>query len=233
MAIDSDSTRSAARILIVDPQPAVRQILGELLSPFYHLSLASGGESAVEKLEKQRIDLVLTDDQLCGPVNTRELIRQTQVNFAKLPVVVLSKEKLPDDGVIGVGSCFFLSKKRIGQESGRAELLLLVERRLRDYHQERASAFRRRQHQRTGLAASSFLVGRSPQLDRVREQALRAARSGLSLLITGETGVGKTLVAENVHMVSAGPTRPFVTVDPSALAPSLFESELFGHARGA
>jgi DNA-binding NtrC family response regulator len=226
--------RTNWRVLIVDPQPAVRQVVGELFSGFYHVSLASSGEDALSRLEKQHIDLVLLDDRLPGEVDTRGVIRHTRSNHAELPVIVLSSEKEAESAVVGVGNCSFLAKSRIGTESGRAELLLLVERRLRDYRREREVRFQRRQSRRAGLTAEDFLVGGSRAIERIREQADEASRSNLSLLVTGETGVGKTLLAETVHYTSErGSTRPFVTVDPSIVAPSLFESELFGHARGA
>lgn len=226
--------RANWRVLIVDSQPAVRQVVGELLSGFYHVALASSGEDAIDRLDKHQIDLVLVDDRLTGEADAKAVIRHTQANHAALPVIVLSSEREAQTAVVGVGNCSFLAKSRIGAESGRAELLLLVERRLRDYRREREIRFQRRQFRRAGLAAEDFLVGRSEAIERIREQADEAAHSNLSLLITGETGVGKTLLAETVHYTSErGSTRPFVTVDPSIVAPSLFESELFGHARGA
>jgi len=86
---------------------------------------------------------------------------------------------------------------------------------------------------RLARSRHGFFVGESAAMRRLRDEIERAAASDMNLLITGETGVGKSLVAERVHQLSARAERPFVVVEPTALPMSLFETELFGHARGA
>jgi len=81
--------------------------------------------------------------------------------------------------------------------------------------------------------ALSGLVGNSPEIRRVRHLIRRAAQVDSNVLLTGETGTGKTVTARAIHRLSARSGRPFVQVDCSALAPGLIESELFGHERGA
>jgi transcriptional regulator with GAF, ATPase, and Fis domain len=77
------------------------------------------------------------------------------------------------------------------------------------------------------------LVGESPAMERLRQAAMAASRSRSTVLVTGETGTGKTLIARAIHRLSPGREGDLVHVDCSALAPSLIESELFGHERGA
>jgi transcriptional regulator with PAS, ATPase and Fis domain len=86
---------------------------------------------------------------------------------------------------------------------------------------------------RVARSAHGFFVGDSAAAQSLRDEVERAAASEMNLLVTGETGVGKSLVAERVHQLSQRRQRPFVVVEPTALPMSLFESEIFGHARGA
>jgi DNA-binding NtrC family response regulator len=213
----------------------MRQVLGSFLSEFYHVSLAPHGRAALDQLDKKSVDLLLLIDELPGAVSARELIRTTQNTYPDLPIVVLSRESMTREArVVRVGSCSFVSHRTLRTEIGRAQLLLIADRRIREQQQERQTFFQRRQHQRSGLTAAHFLVGRSAAIEALREQTLQASRSNLNVLITGETGVGKTLVAQAVHFAGEhGGSRPYITLDPSTLVPSLFESELFGHVRGA
>jgi DNA-binding NtrC family response regulator len=213
----------------------MRQIVGSFLSEFYHISLAPNGTAALEQLDKKNVDLVLLTDALPGDMTARAFIRKAQASYPDLPIVVLSRESMARQaGVVGVGTCSFVAHSSLRSEVGRAQLLLVVDRRIRDLQEERQVFFHRRQHQRSGLAASHFLIGRSAAVESLREQALQASRSNLNVLITGETGVGKTLVAQAIHFGAehAG-SRPYIALDPSTLVPSLFEAELFGHVRGA
>jgi len=82
-------------------------------------------------------------------------------------------------------------------------------------------------------SASPFLLGSSQQMCELLEQSARAAAAGLDVLLTGETGTGKELVAREVHRLSARQENPFVAINMSAIAPSLAAAELFGHTRGA
>ena len=218
-------TDADARILIADPAPAARQVLGDLFSPFYHLSLAGDAGEASARLVHHRIDLALVDPALAGAAS---LLRELRSADPNLPVVLLapSRTEAPERR----GAPYrVLPRDLLRSERGRAQLLLSVERAIRAGQRARETSFHRRRHH-----DGSFLVGDSDAMGRVREQVAAAAGSDLNLLITGETGVGKTLVAEAVHYASERRGgRPFVTVAPSAVAPSLFESELFGHVRGA
>jgi DNA-binding NtrC family response regulator len=222
--------RAEWRVLIVDPQPAVRQVIGSFLSDFYRLSLAGNGEEALVKLGKQQVELVITDGRLHGALSVQDLMRQAREMDPQLPFIVMT----PPGSNVQVEGALTCPKDAIAEESGRARMLLMVERAIRDHRQAREAQFRRRRSEHAAMTSESFLVGRSPAMEKLREQTRAAAQNSLSVLITGETGVGKTLVAETIHYGGEnGQTQPFITVEPSALAASLFESELFGHARGA
>ncbi len=226
--------RSQWRVLIVDPQPAVRQVVGDFLKEFYRLSLSQSGDRTITFLAKQDVDVMLVNDQLPGEIGARALIRHAQANYPDLPIIVLSGEKATKAGVVEVGTCSFVPKKILRTEVGRAQLLLLIDRRIHAHQHDRRTVFQRQQQQRAGMTAGHFLIGRSPTIEALRETAVQAGRSRLNVLITGETGVGKTLLAQAVHLAGEqASSRPYVTLDPSTLVPSLFEAELFGHARGA
>jgi DNA-binding NtrC family response regulator len=110
------------------------------------------------------------------------------------------------------------------------ELLVVLERALEERERRREVARLRRRVEREG---TSILIGRSPAMKRMYDLLERVAPSRATVLITGETGTGKELVAQTIHALSDRARRPFVTVQCSALSESLLESELFGHMKGS
>jgi DNA-binding NtrC family response regulator len=98
----------------------------------------------------------------------------------------------------------------------------------------RGTSLRSQNHLHSAWLGHSVFIGSSTAAAKVRREIDTAARSSLNLLLTGETGVGKSLVAELVHCAPyEGAQRPFIVVEPAALPPTLFESEIFGHVKGA
>jgi DNA-binding NtrC family response regulator len=88
-------------------------------------------------------------------------------------------------------------------------------------------------YRKTQLQNIDFIIGNSPVMRRLFEQAQRAAQASVSVLITGETGTGKSLLAKAIHKMSPRANKPFVPIDCGAVPPQVFESELFGHEPGS
>jgi DNA-binding NtrC family response regulator len=220
-------------VLVADTESATRQVIGSILSEFCHVSLASSAEEVLAALSRQRADVLLLDARLCGGLATEELAREAQKTDPTVAVFFLTDaERATPDTRQPVA--VYLPRALVRTELGRMRLVLSIDRAATVHRCNRQGAFRRRQNLRAALLGSNLLIGVSPATAALREEIQRAATSDLNVLITGETGVGKGLVAEAVHhAASAGNERPFVALDLPALPPTLFESELFGHARGA
>ncbi len=219
----------SGRILVVDDEPSIREILTQVLDYEGHtVSVASSGGEALTRLRSGGLDLVLLDVKMQGidGLDTLTHIRQLDPH---LPVVMISGHATIATAVQAVkqGAFDFLEKPL---DSDR--LLVTVTRALE--HGHLAGENRRL---REGLAHASdtrfVMVGESDALARVRDLVARVAPTNARVLITGENGSGKELVARAIHEGSARQGRPFVEVNCAAIPSELVESELFGHVKGA
>jgi DNA-binding NtrC family response regulator len=214
-----------ARILVVDDDPHARDLLQRLLGTFGEVTQAADVAQAKQRLsEGEPFDLVMSDMAMPEPGDG-------------LAVLTFAKQKLPDTPVIIVtaygniegaldtiqqGAFDYLAKPFDVDAIVRVARRALEQKRLVEENRTL-----KRQVQRSGL------VGRSAALLEVYKQVARAATSEVPVLITGETGSGKEMVARQLHQRSHRKDQPFIPVDCGAIAESLMESELFGHAKGS
>ncbi len=214
-------------ILVVDDDKATRDGIAMALGETYHVVTAADAEAAMAALTNHAIDLVLTDLRMPGR-DGLSLLRDIITAYPALPVILLSAYGSVESAVEAMkdGAYDFLTKP-----VNLDHLELVVRRALRQKNLERQNA--RLRTQLAGESALGRLIGSSDAMNSVRERIEQAAPTPATVLIQGPSGTGKELVARAIHALSPRASGPFVAVHCAALAPSLLESELFGHVKGA
>ena len=222
---------SGSTVLIVDDERTLaRAIKAFLVESGYEAEVAGDAEQALRLLETMRPDVVFSDVRLPG-MDGIDLLRRIREFDPAIPVVIMTAHGTIEGAVEAVKlGAFDYLKKPVDLE----ELKLLADR-AREHAQLRQelSYYRRRDAARgTPLAG---VLGESPAIRSVLEQARQIAALDETppVLITGETGTGKGLVARTIHGAGARADRPFIEVNCTALPATLMEAELFGHERGA
>ena len=216
------------RILVVDDQKNMRTTTGLLLRQAGHeVQEAASGEEALRMLESSHFDLMLTDLRMEPMSGTELLARALQVQPG-LQVIVMTAYGSIDSAVeaMRLGATDYLSKPFKNGELEVRVTKALENRALRRQLDALAGVFR----EKFGLGN---IVGSSAPMREVIGRILRVAPTDATVLVTGESGTGKELVARAIHAASRRAHMPFVPVNCAAIAPSLLESELFGHAKGA
>jgi two-component system nitrogen regulation response regulator NtrX len=213
------------RILIVDDEASIRRSLGGILSDEgFDAAEAPDGEAALAQLREGTPDLVLLDIAMPGRDGV-QILEEMQRSWPGLPVVMMSGHGTIETAVRAtqLGAFDFLEKPL------SVEKLLLTIRHALD----RASLERENRRLRAEAVRAHEILGDSALVQKLKEQIRVAAPTNGWVLITGENGTGKELVAKQVHVQSKRADQPFVEVNCAAIPEELIESELFGHEKGA
>ena len=216
---------AAATILVVDDERNILTSISRALGlEGYEVEVAGSAEIALDKLAKQSFDAILLDVQLPG-IDGLAMLDQLRKLEIPTPVIMMSGHATIEVAMEATrrGADDFIEKP-IG--SDRLVLSLKRSLTLRELQQENRELRRR-------YGTSEALLGQSPAMDRLREQIELAARSNAQVLILGERGTGKELVAAAIHAGSARATGPLEKLNCAAVPEGLIESELFGHEAGA
>ena len=216
----------SATILVVDDEARMRRVLEMMLEGFGHRVITAGDvEGALALLAREQVDLVFTDLQLPN-VSGLELLARARERNPDLPIVVITAFATVETAVraIKLGAYDYLMKPFRIEE---IEALVAHALTLRDARRE--NAYLRE------VAAEPYegIVGASPAMLRIFDQVERVAPSPTTVLVTGETGTGKELVARAIHRRSPRAERLFVAVNCAAIPSELLEAELFGVTKGA
>ena len=212
-------------ILVVDDEPGVRSALGGVLrDEGYTVDAVDSGEACLERVVRSSYDVIVLDVWLPGidGLLTLQRLRERQVDAQ---VVMISGHGNIESAVraIKMGAFDFVEKPLSLEKT-----VLVVRNAVRQRHLEAENrALRARVDQRLTM------VGDSSEMTTLREQVAMAAPTNGRVLIFGENGTGKELVARTIHTLSRRRTGPFVEVNCAAIPEELIESELFGHVRGA
>ena len=215
-------------VLVVEDEQTSRELCAEVAeSCGMKVSAATTAEEALEVLESRAVDIVLTDLKL-QQSNGLELLKRVHDLYPQVAVVVLTQFGTIDSAVAAtrMGAVDYVTKP-FHVEDLKTRLMRVA--RDVDLHQEN-QLLREQLRTRPGFGG---LIGVSQRMQRVYKMIEKVSKHEYPVLILGESGTGKELVARSIHFSGARKTRPFAPVDCSALAPSLIESELFGHVKGA
>ncbi|HEV7922225.1 MAG TPA: sigma-54 dependent transcriptional regulator [Thermoanaerobaculia bacterium] len=213
-----------AKILIIDDEPSIRTTLAGILEDEGHRTVVcESGEEALAQFTREEFDLALLDLWLPGidGLSVLERIR----GAAPPPVIVISGHGNIDTAVRAtrLGAYDFLEKPLSLERVLLTVNHALADRRLR----EQVRDLRRQ------ISLEELLIGESEPMKRLEQQIRSAAPSNSRVLITGENGSGKEIVARTLHRLSTRADAPFVDVNCAAIPEELIESELFGHRKGA
>ncbi len=213
-------------VLVVDDQIGMREMLSEVLrDKGYSVDTAANAAQAYQALDAALPDLLITDLRLPDE-NGLHIIEKVRALDAQLPIILITAHASIDGAVEAMrqGASDYMVKP-----FSLKELDLRVERALAGarvgHEAERLRVELRRQF--------GQMVGHSEALQTIFQQVDRLARSPVSVLIRGESGTGKELLAREIHERSERRQKPFIAVNCAAIPAGLFESELFGHMRGA
>jgi two-component system, NtrC family, nitrogen regulation response regulator NtrX len=213
-----------AKILITDDEPAIRETLSQILADEGHRTiLCETGEECIAQIARDEFDLLILDLWLPG-IDGLSVLERVK-GAAPPPIVVISGHGSVDAAVKAtrLGAYDFLEKPLSLERVLLTVNHALAERRLR----EQVRDLRRQ------TTLEELLVGESEVMKRLDQQIRSAAPSSSRVLITGENGSGKEIVARTLHRLSLRADQPFIDVNCAAIPEELIESELFGHRKGA
>ena len=215
-------------MLVVDDEQSMRELLGIMLRQVgYAVTLADGGEAAVQALMTDDFDLVITDLRM-RKVDGLAVLRAAKEHSPRTVVLVVTAFASTETAVeaMKLGAYDYVTKPFKLDELRLTIANALERKRLQEENRELKRQLRR-EHGFEGF------IGKSPRILEVFETIRKTADSGSTVMITGESGTGKELVARAVHLESARRSGPFVSVNCGAIPETLMESELFGHVKGA
>ena len=215
-------------LLIVDDEKTQREGLRAALEDRYDVYLAEDAKSATELLEREHFDVLLTDFRLPGEDGMKLIARAK--SLSKPPICILMTAYGSEEVAVEAmkrGADDYIAKGRMQID----ELEMRIARALKQQKLEVENvALHQQLDSKFGM---DNLIGESPAMREVLDTVRQAAPSTATILLLGETGTGKELIAKTIHQLSPRARQPLVTVHCAGLAPTLLESELFGHEKGA
>ena len=223
-------------ILLVDDEDIVHQTIGDYLRDLGHeIGHAREGNTAQQKAAETEYDLALVDVRMPG-IDGLSLLKNFQETYPEMSVVIVTGHGNLEMAVqaLRLGAADFLTKPvklleldAVLEKSSRIRSLRQGQRRLRETIRGIQAVEDLRMRNRA-------LVGTSPATEEIRRQIRIAVEARCdTILLVGETGTGKEVVAREIHFLGKGDERPFIAVSCPAIPDTLFESELFGHVKGA
>ena len=214
-------------ILTIDDEENIRNGLADNFElEGYDVLKAANGKEGLKLIAQGNVDLVITDLRMDG-MSGEEVVRHVTTENPGIPIIVLTGHGSIDDATAAIkaGAFDFLTKPL-----DLDHLNLIVKNALKGKIQ--AEQIKELQ-QKLKSDSDDLMVGKSAELNKVRNLIHKAAPSRANVLITGESGVGKELVAREIHQQSNRKDMPFIVVHLAAMSETLLESELFGYEKGA
>ena len=215
-------------VLIVDDDPATSAGMADVLEEWdYAVSMAETVESAWDAVLKSVPDVAIVDLKLPDGSGL-DLLKRIKENYPDVSVVILTGHASVDSAVkaLKVGAEDYITKP---VDLARLEVILKSVGDKQEMKQEILEL--RRQLQKMGTLG--HMVGKSPAMQKLFEEIEMVANTDANVMIVGESGAGKEVVANTIHRLSRRKNRPFIAFNCGAISPSLIESEIFGHEKGA
>jgi len=213
-------------ILLIEDDNSLRELLKKKLQEHFVVDTAKDGETARKKLSKNNYDVVLLDIRL-PDVDGTELLKEFSRNGVKFIVITGYGDVKTAVQCMKLGACDFIQKPFNFELLEVTIRKALKEKRLEEENRALKSFLFKEKE------GNYLLETRSESFRKVLDIARKVANTELPVLIRGETGVGKEVLAKYIHAVSDRKDKPFVVVDCTAIPEHLFESELFGYEKGA
>ena len=220
---DLSGRLSKTLVLIVDDEKSIRDTLAGVLADEGYESIgAKNGREALGRYLKDKPDLVLLDVWMPGGMDGIETLQRMKEIGTDTPVIVMSGHGNIETAVRAtkLGAFDFLEKPL-----SLDKLLPLLDH-VKTIRQSKM-------HRSQGILGQYEIIGESEAINSVKKQVALVAPRNSWVLITGENGTGKEVVARNIHLKSSRSTKPFVAVNCAAIPETLIESELFGYSKGA
>ncbi|MGC2164520.1 MAG: sigma-54 dependent transcriptional regulator [Gallionella sp.] len=218
---------NALQVLVVDDEPAIRQVVAaQLRKAGHNVEQAGDGESAVERIAKGDVDIVLCDIKLPG-LSGIEILRQVRTSGTDTAFIMMTAFASVDTAIeaIKAGAADYMIKPLNNEE---------LLHRLTKVGDLRGLRAENRVLRRLVLGANQEVFSfNSPPMREMEHMAAKVAKTNSTVLITGESGTGKGVVARLIHQQSTRADGPFIPVNCGAIPENLVESEFFGHTRGA
>ncbi len=217
-----------ANILIVDDDESMRAgCVQTLTEEGYRAQSVDNGKRALEEIDKVSFDVIILDLKMPG-IPGMEVLKKIKESDATSIVIIITGYGTIDVAVESMrkGAYDFITKPFTPEA-----LLKVVERAVDSRRRELEYSLA--DTEAAGSVSGDKIIGRSHVIMKITELIEQVARTDSTVLIYGETGVGKELVANNIHNLSLRRKKPFVVVDCGTLVETLFESEMFGHAKGS
>jgi two-component system nitrogen regulation response regulator NtrX len=217
--------KNEAAILVVDDESKIGKIISDILTfKGYQVIVCLSGEEALKILTKKNIDLILADLMMPG-ITGKEVLNHVTRNYPEIPVVIISAYGSVKVAVEAIkeGAYDFIEKPL------DADRLLIT---IKNALEKRNLSLKTKRLQED-IVSRYQMIGNSPAIHHVFKQIEIFAPTNSKVLITGESGTGKDLVAQALHDLSPRVGFPFVKINCAAIPDSLVESELFGYEKGA
>ena len=216
------------RILVVDDEESLRRVTQlKLQQAGYEASTAADGATALELLVRNPQDLIITDMKMPG-MSGIDLLRKVKDDYPEIIVILVTAFGTIESAVeaMRLGAYDYLIKPI------NADALRIVVSRALEHHRlrEEVRSLRTAIDRKFGFES---IIGKSKGLLTTLDNAARAAQSDSTVLVQGETGTGKELLAKAIHFNSPRRDRPFIVINCGAIPKDLLESELFGHVKGS
>jgi len=212
------------RIMIIDDEPSIRRTLREILEyEKYQVEDAETGMEGLQKIKEQDFDVILCDIKMpeMDGIETLEGIRQ----ITDCPVIMISGHGTIETAVEAIkkGAYDYIAKP-----PDLNRLLITIKNAL-----DKSQLITETKALKKAVSKQNQMVGQSAPMDEIREMIQKVAPTAARVLVSGENGTGKELVARQLHELSSRAHAPFIEVNCAAITSELIESQLFGHEKGA
>ena len=214
-------------VMVVDDDQSVRELLDTILKEKCTVMTAATGEAALQTLEKVEVNVVLLDLRLPDREGM-DILKTIKERYPDIEVVIISAVKDIEMVVraMKLGAYHYITK-----DFDSGEVLTLMEKLKEKIEEKRERDYLRGELEQ--LSGPDLIIGRSTVMHQIEEMIRKIATLPTTVLLLGETGTGKKVMARHLHQVSHLNGRPFVTLDLSTVPENLMESTLFGHEKGA